>query len=90
MVLKSASQSKDCQYKSLDLDLCRVSHPVRHRAGSFAVSSSSPHFHWCTFQMLTTGWLVLNKHVVSSWGVHAFIAEAGAIKRWRYDSNDVN
>jgi hypothetical protein len=40
--------------------------------------------------MLTTGWLVLNKHVVSSWGVHAFIAEAGAIKRWRYDSNDVN
>lgn len=26
MVLKSESRSKDCQYKSLDLDLCRMSH----------------------------------------------------------------
>lgn len=93
MVLKSESQSEDCQYKSLDLDLCRMSHFLSLLPGTEPVIGRILFF----FTMLSLTylpdadhWLVLNRNVVFSGALHAFIAEADEGEDMEVRSHDGN
>lgn len=98
MVLKSESQSEDCQYKSLDLGLCRMSHFLSLLPGTEPGIYGRVIGHILFFFTMLSltylpdadHWLVLNRNVVLSGALHPFIAEADEAEDTEVRSHDGN